>query len=64
MPAIDIDRDTAHQAAHHELAKPIYPNRRRCNDSTIGSRTWCTALCMRAHRCRAGGSPFPCCSSC
>ncbi|EUA24510.1 hypothetical protein I552_3325 [Mycobacterium xenopi 3993] len=25
MPAIDIDRDTAHQAAHHELAKPIYP---------------------------------------
>ena len=25
MPAIDIDRDTAHQAAQHELDKPIYP---------------------------------------
>lgn len=25
MPAIDIDRDAAHQAAQHELAKPIYP---------------------------------------
>jgi hypothetical protein len=25
MPAIDIDRDTAHQAAQRELAKPIYP---------------------------------------
>ena len=25
MPAIDIDRDTAHEAARHELAKPIYP---------------------------------------
>ncbi len=25
MPAIDVDRDTAHQAAQHELAKPIYP---------------------------------------
>ena len=25
MPAIDIDRDTAHEAAQHELAKPIYP---------------------------------------
>lgn len=26
MPAIDIDRDPAHQAAQHELDKPIYPN--------------------------------------
>ncbi|MCB0933152.1 MAG: DUF4129 domain-containing protein [Mycobacterium sp.] len=25
MPAIDIDRDGAHEAARHELAKPIYP---------------------------------------
>lgn len=25
MPAIDIDRDPAHQAAQRELAKPIYP---------------------------------------
>jgi hypothetical protein len=25
MPAIDIDRDAAHQAAQHELAKPVYP---------------------------------------
>ena len=25
MPTIDIDRDAAHQAAQHELAKPIYP---------------------------------------
>jgi len=25
MPAIDIDRDTAHEAAQRELAKPIYP---------------------------------------
>ena len=25
MPAIDIDRDAAHDAAQHELAKPIYP---------------------------------------
>ena len=26
MPAIDIDRDAAHQAAQRELDKPIYPN--------------------------------------
>ena len=26
MPAIDIDRDTAHDAAQRELDKPIYPN--------------------------------------
>ena len=25
MPAIDIDRDAAHEAAQHELGKPIYP---------------------------------------
>ena len=25
MPAIDIDRDTAHKVAQHELDKPIYP---------------------------------------
>ncbi|MGY4647866.1 DUF4129 domain-containing protein [Mycobacterium sp. URHB0021] len=25
MPTIDIDRDAAHEAARHELAKPIYP---------------------------------------
>jgi len=25
MPAIDIDRDTAHDAAQRELSKPIYP---------------------------------------
>ena len=25
MPTIDIDRDTAHHAAQHELDKPIYP---------------------------------------
>ena len=25
MPTIDINRDAAHQAAQHELAKPIYP---------------------------------------
>lgn len=25
MPTIDVDRDTAHEAARHELAKPIYP---------------------------------------
>jgi hypothetical protein len=25
MPTIDIDRETAHEAAQHELAKPIYP---------------------------------------
>ncbi|MEZ0363692.1 DUF4129 domain-containing protein [Mycobacterium sp. pUA109] len=25
MPAIDIDRDAAHQAAQRELSKPIYP---------------------------------------
>src|SRR5262249_35057379 len=25
VPTIDIDRDAAHQAAQHELAKPIYP---------------------------------------
>ena len=25
MSAIDVDRDTAHQAAQHELDKPIYP---------------------------------------
>ena len=25
MPAIDIDRDAAREAAQHELAKPIYP---------------------------------------
>ncbi len=25
MPAIDIDRDTAHEAAQRELDKPIYP---------------------------------------
>jgi hypothetical protein len=27
MPAIDIDRDAAHQAAQRELAKPVYPKR-------------------------------------
>ncbi|WP_101951558.1 DUF4129 domain-containing protein [Mycobacterium sp. 3519A] len=25
MPTIDIDRDAAHEAAQHELSKPIYP---------------------------------------
>ena len=25
VPTIDVDRDTAHEAAQHELAKPIYP---------------------------------------
>jgi hypothetical protein len=25
VPTIDIDRDAAHEAAQHELAKPIYP---------------------------------------
>ena len=25
MPAVDIDRDAAHEAARNELAKPIYP---------------------------------------
>jgi hypothetical protein len=25
VPTIDIDRDAAHEAARHELAKPIYP---------------------------------------
>jgi hypothetical protein len=25
VPALDIDRDAAHDAAQHELAKPIYP---------------------------------------
>lgn len=25
MPTLDIDRDAAHEAAQHELAKPIYP---------------------------------------
>src|SRR5581483_5669901 len=25
MPTVDIDRDPAHQAAQHELDKPIYP---------------------------------------
>ena len=25
MPTIDIDRDAAHEAARHELGKPIYP---------------------------------------
>ena len=25
MPTIDIDRDAAHDAAQHELGKPIYP---------------------------------------
>jgi hypothetical protein len=25
VPAIDVDRDTAHEAAQRELAKPIYP---------------------------------------
>ncbi|HEX9499189.1 MAG TPA: hypothetical protein VF926_12640, partial [Mycobacterium sp.] len=25
MPTIDIDRDAAHEAAQHELGKPIYP---------------------------------------
>ncbi len=25
MPTIDVDRDTAHEAAQRELAKPIYP---------------------------------------
>lgn len=25
MPTVDIDRDAAHEAAQHELAKPIYP---------------------------------------
>jgi hypothetical protein len=25
MPAIDVDRDAAHQAAQRELAKPVYP---------------------------------------
>lgn len=25
MPTVDIDRETAHDAAQHELAKPIYP---------------------------------------
>jgi Domain of unknown function (DUF4129) len=27
MPEIDIDRDAAHDAAQHELAKPVYPKR-------------------------------------
>lgn len=31
MPALDIDRETAHDAAARELAKPIYP-RRSLND--------------------------------
>lgn len=25
MPTVDVDRDTAHEAARHELARPIYP---------------------------------------
>ncbi|MDA2990982.1 MAG: hypothetical protein O3B27_05430, partial [Actinomycetota bacterium] len=25
MPAIDIDREAAYEAAQHELAKPVYP---------------------------------------
>ena len=25
MPTIDVDRDAAHEAAEHELSKPIYP---------------------------------------
>mgnify|MGYP000039899028 CR=1 FL=1 len=25
MPTVDVDRDTAHDAAQHELARPIYP---------------------------------------
>ena len=37
MPTIDIDRETAHEAAQRELAKPIYPKSLDPTGSTIGS---------------------------
>ena len=64
MPAIDIDRDTAHQAAQRELDKADLPERRYDrNASTSGSTSCCTASSRRARRCRVAGSPSPCLSS-
>ena len=34
MPTIDIDRDAAHEAAQHELGKPIYPK------ASLTDRLW------------------------
>ncbi len=52
MPAIDIDRDTAHDAAAHELAKPIYP--KASLSDRIGE--WIDDL---LHRLVTGGSALP-----
>jgi hypothetical protein len=43
MPAIDIDRETAHEAAARELAKPIYPK------TSLGDRiaSWLNDLLNR-----------------
>ena len=43
MPAIDVDRDTAHQAAQHELDKPIYPK----GSLTERLREWIHELLFR-----------------
>ena len=52
MPAIDIDRETAHDAAAHELAKPIYPK------ASLSDRIaeWISEL---IHRITVGGSALP-----
>lgn len=52
MPTIDVDRETAHDAAVRELAKPIYP------ESTLSDRfvEWLNDL---LHRLVVGGSSLP-----
>lgn len=52
MPTIDIDRDTAHEAAQRELAKPIYP-RASLTDRLSG---WLDELLYRV---MAKGSAVP-----
>ena len=61
MPAIDIDRDTAHDAAQRELDKPIYPKGSSRSASTSGFMSCCTALWNKARRCPVVGSPPVCC---
>ena len=52
MPAIDIDRDAANDAAQRELAKPIYPK----ESLTDGLSEWLQELLYRVI---AKGSSIP-----
>lgn len=64
MPAIDIDRDAAHQAAQRELAKPIYPK----PSLTQRFHEWVNELLYRVvekgSTIPGAGSRSHCCSPC